>query len=137
MANNRANIRSALKTMLTGQTDAGSNVYTNRESRLWQSELPAIIISTPEEPVTPESLSSRRYIRDLVISLEVKIEASESVDDTLDALVADIEDLIDADPSIDGTVLSCVQKSTEVRVDSEGEKDIGVATITFECKYIS
>lgn len=123
--------------MLSGETDAGTNVYTSRETSLWKSELPAILIYTSQEPTAPESLSARRYIRSLELNIHVKIEATENVDDDLDELVSDIEELIDADQSLGGTVLSAVQTNTEIRVDSEGDKDIGVAIITFECKYIS
>jgi hypothetical protein len=135
--NNRQAIRSALKAMLSGETTAGANVFTNRETRLWQSELPAILIYTNQEPSTPESLSARRYIRNLELVIHVKIEATENVDDDLDQIVTEVEEIIDADQSLQGTVLATSQTNTEIRVDSDGEKDIGIAIITFECKYIS
>lgn len=135
--NNRTTIRTALLDMLVGETSAGTNVYSNRESRLWQSELPSILIYTLQEPLTPESLSARRYIRNLELQIKVKVEATETVDDTLDALVAEVEAIIDADPSLAGTVLTTIQTNTEVSIESEAEKDIGIAVLTFECKYIS
>ncbi len=137
MANNRSAIRTAIKALLVNQTVAGANVYTNRESNLWQSELPAIIISTGSEPVVAESLQSRRYLRTLELVLKIKIKATASVDDDLDTFVAQVEVIINGAPSLGGTVLTSIQTNTETRVDSEGETDIGVAELTFECKYIS
>lgn len=137
MANNRVAIRAALKALLSGETDAGTNVYTNRESRLWKSELPSIIINTPDEPVNIRALNGGIYNRTLTINVEVKVEASEDVDDTLDALLAEVEQIVADNPSLSGTVQAAIQTNTETRIDSEAEKDIGVGILTFECKYSS
>ena len=139
MANNRAAIRSALANMLSGETAAEANVYPYRETNLWRSELPAILIYTNQEPAIPESLRGARYIRTLELTVEVRVEKgdSESVDDAVDTLLAEIETLVLADSSIGGTVLSTTQTNTEIRVDSDADRDIGVGVLTFECKYVS
>jgi hypothetical protein len=137
VANNRANIRAAIKTVLDGATSAGSNVYSSRRTKLWNEELPAIFIFTLEEPVTPESQRNTRYIRDVQILIEIRLEASTDVDDELDALVGEVEDLIIANQSLSGTVLSVLQLNTEVSFDPNGEKEVGVAILTYQCKYIS
>jgi hypothetical protein len=122
MANNRSNIRAAVKTLLDGETDAGDNVYTNRETSLSQTQLPAIIIQTDEEQARPESGTvSRRSFRTLSLKITVKLEESDSIDDDLDALLADVEDLISASPSLGGTVLSAILTSSEMSIDGEGE----------------
>jgi hypothetical protein len=137
VANNRAAIRAALVSALSGNTSAGTNVYANRETKLWQSELPAILIYTLHEPATPRDLSVRQYIRKLQLAVKVKVESSTTVDDDLDALTAEVEAVIMANSSLSGTVLSTIQTLTEVIVDSTGEEDLATATITFECTYIS
>jgi hypothetical protein len=134
MSNNRANIRTALQTLLE---DVDATVFTSRTSNIPTKDLPAIIIYTPSEPATPRALGSRQYIRDLEITLEVKVQASSDVDNELDALVSDIEAAIDGDPSVGGTLQSLVQTNTETRVDEQGEQPIGVAVLTFQAKYIS
>jgi hypothetical protein len=89
MANNRSNIRAAVKTLLDGETDAGDNVYTNRETGFSQTQLPAIIIQTDEEQARPVSGTvSRRSLRTLSLKITVKLEESDSIDDDLDALLA-------------------------------------------------
>jgi hypothetical protein len=136
--NKRTEIRTALKDMLTdGESGIIANIFVNRESRLWQSELPAVIIYSNQETTTPKDLSSRRYIRTLELTVQCKVEATENVDEDLDDLVSEVETVIDSDQSLKGTVLSSVQTNTEIRIDAEGEKDVGVAIITLECKYIS
>lgn len=137
MANNRAAIREALKVALSAETLAGLNVYTNRETSLWRSELPAILIYSNQESAVPENLQGRRYYRTLELTVEVRIEASEDASDSVDELLAVIEAIIEEEPTIGGTVQSTILTGTETRVDSEGEKDIGVGVLTYECKYIS
>lgn len=137
MANNRTAIRAALKTMLSGNTSAGTNVYTHRETNLWQSELPAILIYSNQERAEPESLRHQRYRRTLELAVEVRVEASTNVDNTIDSLLASIETLVLADTSIGGTVLGTTLTSTEIRVESDAEKDIGVGILNYECLYIA
>ena len=137
MGNNRTAIRAALKTMLSGHTSAGTNVYTNRETSLWQSEVPAILIYSEEEPATREGLQSKRYIRTLHLTIKAKVEGSASVDDDLDALLLEIETLISADESLGGTVYSAVQTTTKITINSDGEQDVGVGEISLECQYIA
>lgn len=137
MANNRSAIRQAIKTLLVDETDALANVYTSRTSLLWKSELPAILIFTEQESAVPESMRNTRSIRTLQVTIHAKLEASEDVDDDVDTLVAEIEVLMTSDSSLGGTVLGSSLTNTETRVESEGEKDIGVAVLTYECKYVS
>ncbi len=137
MANNRSNIRIAVKSIIEIANVAGNAVYTSRTSSFWKSELPAVIISIPEESNTPEALSIRRSIRDIQLTIEIKCKGTDSVDDELDTLCALVELAIDEDPSLNGSVLSALQQRTETRIDSDGDEDIGVATITYTCKYIA
>lgn len=135
--NNRAAVRSALKTILSGATDAGSNVFAHRGTSLWTSELPAILIYTNQEQAKREALNRSRYIRTIELTIEVKVEAGDDVAEELDALLGQVEDVVQANESINGTVLSTVQTNTEIRVDSDAAQNIGVGTLTFECQYIS
>jgi hypothetical protein len=137
MANNRSAIRAAIQTLLLGATSAANNVYSNRETKLFQSELPAILTYTLHEAASAEGLSGRRYVRTMLLAVKIRVEAGDSVDDELDSVVAEVETIIAANSSLSGTVLSCVLVSTEVILDSSGEEDIASATLTYECKYIS
>lgn len=137
MANNRQAIRTAVMTLLMGNTSADQNVYANRETKLWTSELPAVLIHTSHEPVVPEGMSGRRYARTLQLVIKIRVQATQTVDDDLDSLAGEVETIIDANPGLGGTVQATIQTGTEIIVDSGGEEDIATATLTFECKYIS
>lgn len=136
MANNRKNIRDAVVTMLSGNTAAGTNVYANRETRLWQSELPAILVYTRDESAESRDLSGRQSIRTLDLVIEIKAEANDTIDDDLDDLATEVEDIISADRSLTGTAIAAVYKGTTLALDSDSEIEKGVATITYETKYI-
>jgi hypothetical protein len=138
MANNRSAIRAAVKDLLLNNTDAGDHIYTSRKTALWSdSELPAILIYTNQEPATPSSLQSRQYIRKLELLVEVRVQAADNVDNRVDELLGEIEDQLHTDTSLEGTVISTIQTNTEIRVDSDGEQDIGVGVLTFECQYLA
>lgn len=137
MANNRIAIRNALKEMLLGKTSCGNSVFSGREAPVWKSELPAILITTNLESAVPESQSARRYIRTLELVVEIRAESADNIDDDLDDLAAEVEALVNADKSLLGTVLTCLQTNTEMRFDDEAENKTGAALITFECKYLS
>lgn len=138
MAHNRVNIKAALKALLLDATDAEDRVFVNREQKVSQSELPCIIIYTPQEESTPSAFPLSRYIRTLQLLIEVRVEASGQVDDDVDNLLAEIEAILLANQSISGTATQGASlASSEVRVNSDGEKDIGVGVLTYQCKYIS
>lgn len=137
MANTRSAIRAALKALLLDETDAGANVYTNRDASLWESETPAILISTSEESANPTTFRHNRYTRDLTFEIAVKVKTNDAVDDELDALIAQVETIMLNNASISGTVLGTFQTNTELRYDTEGEVAIGVGVLRFTSKYIS
>lgn len=137
MSHTRQNIRDALVTIIqNGNTAAGSNVYPNRETLLWESELPAVLVYTKEETADPRSLSGSQSIRTLEMVIEAKVMATENVDDDIDDLCAEIEDLLSANPSLSGNALSCIYKSTNIDLDSSSENQKGTAILTYQVKYI-
>lgn len=136
MAHKRQLIRDALKAMILSNTDAGTNVYSNRVTKAWQTELPMIKILYGSETALPRAVNSRQSIRNLSLIVEVIAEANENLDDTLDTLSQQVEQIIAADYSISGNALSSILTSTEPSFDGEGESVVGKLTLNFETKYI-
>lgn len=132
----RQEIREAIKTMLLGNTDAGANVYSNRVSAFWKSELPSISIVTTEEEANPRDLGNKTFVRKLRIGIEVHAEATEKLDDVLDDISNQIEALIGADQSLTGTVLGTVMTGTTIELAGEATTPIGVLSISFTTTYI-
>lgn len=136
MSHKRTTIRNAVVTMLTGSTTAGSNVYANRMTRNWTSELPAILIYMLDETNVPRDVRSNQYIRTLQLLIEIRTQATTNVDTDIDDIALEVEDLIKADQSLTGNALAAILTSTEVTLDSESELETGVAVLTYEVKYI-
>ncbi len=135
MAHIRKEIRDAIVELLLDETDAGENVYANRETDLWEAELPAILVYTRDESATPRDLSGRTSIRTLQLIIEIKVYANTTLDDTLDAIALDVEDIMSA-AQIAGTTGRPIYKSTQIELDSGSAKEKGVATLTFDIQYI-
>lgn len=135
MGHSRKEIRNAVKAMLINATGAGENVYSNRETSLWEAELPAILIYTRDESSEVRGTAGRNSIRTLQLQIDIKAMADDSVDDTLDDIANEVEALIEADLSLSGTAQSAILTSTELTLDASSETEKGVATLTYEIKY--
>ncbi len=136
MSHSRKLIRDQVVSILSGQTDAGTNVYANRQTSLWETELPAILVYTKQETAESRDNSGSQYIRTLHLLVEIKAEATSLVDDALDEIALDVEGLFAANRSLNGTALSSELKSTDITLDSGSEKQTGVAILTYEIKSI-
>lgn len=134
--NNRINIRQAVKTLLSGATSAGTNVFTNRSDKLWSTELPSILISTGSEEALPETQRAQRYVR--TVDLLVTVKCVSVTGDEIDALAGQIEDLIIANPNLGAAAVSSTTLlKTETTLEGENETDKAEAVLTFQCKYIA
>jgi minor tail protein U len=136
MAHQRSSIRDAVESLLMDETDAGENVYANRETRLWRTELPSICIYTKDESANGRDLSSRQSIRTLQLIIEIKVKATSGTDDALDDICDQVEEIIKDNNDLSGTSLATQYISTEITLDAESEEESGVAILTYQVKYI-
>lgn len=136
MPHSRQTIRGAVVTMLTGTTNAGANIYANRETALWSSELPAILVSFTSETAVPEDASNRRFIRTLEMQVKVFAKGNTGLDDSLDTIAQQVENIIAANYSLSGTALGSIYTGTQIEIEADGEVLVGIATLTFDVKYI-
>lgn len=137
MSHKRTDIREAVKTMLlAGATVAGENVYSNRVSAFWKSELPSISIFTTEEEATPRDLKNQTYVRTMQLRLEVHAEATEDLDTLLDEAAVEIEDILNADQGLTGTALGSKLTSTSIELAGDASTPVGVLSLNYEIKYI-
>ena len=139
MGNKRIEIREKLKELIQLDVNFTSvKVFTSRRSNNVQDEeLPSITIVTSEEPVTPESLNRKRYIRKTELRLELRVTASDDVDDVMDDLLSKLEDFMITNSNLEGILLDSVQQTTETDIGVEGNKEIGLGVLVFECTYIA
>jgi hypothetical protein len=118
-------------------TAAGARVFPTRMIPYKANELPAIAVYTLTETVDPKSRASapQELARTAELAIEGALEAKQTVDDDLDSLAFDIENAIEADDTLSGTVSWVWLKTTELSVLERGDQRIGVVRLVFEAAY--
>ncbi len=134
MAHKRKQIRDQIKTVLTGLTTTGANVFASRVYPLKASQLPGLLIYTVEEESEPGG--SRAIDRMLTLAVEGHVKAiGGAIDDTLDLIAEEVEAAIDADRSLNDLAVYAYIASTEIEFDAESEKPVGIIIMKFAINY--
>lgn len=135
-------IREAAKTALLGPdaptthvTSAGARVYETRMVPWRRLELPAIAVYSLEESVEANDSAPRELTRTLQLEIVGAVEAGTNVDDALDALALEIETAMNADETLGGTCGDSLLVATEMGVDPDANKPIGMIKLTYEVTY--
>lgn len=138
MAHYRQTIRDAVAAVLNGQTEAGGNVFTSRARpvlEILQKREMVLSVYTADES---SRLNGDGYHldRQLTVSIEGMAGGGDDLDDALDALAKEVEDLIDADPTL-GNLLSeeLVLASTTSEITARGNQQVGAFKLEYECAY--
>jgi len=125
MANHvRRQIRDAVKTLLTGLTTTGSNVYSSRVWPMRSAVMPGLIIYTAEEESELGSIGTLDRV--VALAVEGYVNETSSLDDTLDQICSEVETAMAADVMIGGLAKNSLITQTEIRLDGEGKKTVGV-----------
>lgn len=94
---NRKRIREYTKaTLLAALPDMAGKIFTSRAAPVDDRKLPAIIIFTPNEPVTIFNDAPRTYSRKTRLSVGLLAAAIEGVDDVLDDLAERVEQALNS-----------------------------------------
>ncbi len=131
-------IREATKQLLLDAsiTEVGTNIFSNRVSAFWRSELPCISIFIKNEEASPRDLSNKSFIRKATLSFEVHAEAVEDLDNTLDSIADSIETVMNDNPTLNNTISSHILQDTEIELSGEATTPIGVLSINYQITYI-
>ena len=137
MANHiRQQIREYFGTTLTGLSTTGSNVFESRVYPIENTKLPALVIYTKSETSEPIVIGTDRVMsRELSVVVEGYAKATTNFDDTIDTISKEVEEAIAADRTLDGKAKDTYLESTEIEFNSEGEKPLGVVSLTFISNY--
>ena len=138
MAHIRKQIREAVKTKLTGLTTTGSNVFETRVYNLKASNLPALLISTPDETSSIGTFPTPRPLeRVLELNLDGFAKSTANLDDTLDLISEEVETALTTDITLGGLTKDIFLKSTKSDVSGEGKQPIGIVKMIYECRYMT
>lgn len=137
MANHiRQQIRERVGTVLTGLTTTGSNVFETRVYPLENTNLPALVIYTKDETSEPLVISTDRVMsRELELIVEIYVKQTSNFDDEVDKICKEVEIAISSDTTINGLAKDCFLQSTSIEYNTEGEKPLTFASLTFLTNY--
>ncbi len=138
MSQKRKLIRQAALAMLVGQTAAGARVFVDNADRVFEEELPCILLNPDgEASIEISSDGPREYKRQLTLHVITAAKGATlaSVLDALDDLDHQVEQILFRNDTFNGTAAN----SRLVRVDQdlaiEGKTIVGSHRITFEVAY--
>lgn len=132
MTHRRNRIRDAVTALLADIPAAGGRVYNSRVFPL--RDLPAIAVYTLREGSTLATLR-RRTTRILQVVIDIHAQATERVDDDLDAIATEVEKRLEADWQLSGLAINSAIDSTVIGLSGEAQKATGLARLTYEYEY--
>lgn len=132
----RGQIRAAFITAV--QAIPNITVYDSRIFPFYDSVLTAVSVYSREEAIDTENgRKQREQHRTLLVTVEGYLKADENLDTDFDSLSESLEQVIMVDTNINNLVRCLDLVSTEMTVSLEAEKETGIVTQTYSCKYIT
>lgn len=139
MAHARASIRQAIITALTGLTTTGARVGGRRLHTSEPADTPGISVIVAESPETWSGLMDHENgsveARDLPVKIEGRVYALTGYEDTLDTISAEVETALQGNAALAALCSEVRLISTQVDVDGEGEKPVGLLTMEWLVTY--
>ena len=130
----RKQIRDYIAALLEDLTTTETRVFTNRVRAMKKKDLPGLIIYTVEEDSDPGAVGGHLN-RTLDLAVEAYVKTSETIDDDLDTIAAEVETAIASDPTLGGLAQDVLYASSELFLDGEGDKKTGVIRMIFQVGY--
>lgn len=138
MSHVRTQIRKAAAIALTGLATTGDNVFTNRRRPVGDDKLPCLLVYCGDEPRIEGVTTGnpKRLQRENKLIVKGVVKSSDTLDDTLDGIAAEVEVAIAANLTLGGLVRMGVWlEAIEVDETDELEKPAGVVVMTFSADY--
>lgn len=137
MAHLHTQIRTAVKTALTGLATTGARVWANRVHPLADSELPGLNITVDAESAEPMSIHpSALAERTLTLSVQAAAKGRTGLDDTLDQIALEVEQALAAGVVVGGRTLQPIYTGMEFD-DAPLDAPSAVKRLSFSLTYHS
>lgn len=134
MTHARQQIREAAATALTGLATTGSRVYQSRVHPLADSNLPCLLVNTDDEQLDQASIGMPPLLqRQLELRVRAVAKVTASLDDTLDAMLAEVETVL-GNTTLGGKVKVLAPQAIRVAIE-QGEKPVGIAELIYVATY--
>jgi hypothetical protein len=142
MSHVRTQIRNKFVDLLKAGVPLVSNrVYATRVYPLTQAKLPAITVTASSEESSlmtiGATMGAKSLDRSVDIQVSIYVNATASLDSTVDAISVLAEEAIGADFTLAGIAKHSVLTSTSIDFSGETEQPVGIATLTFSVRYVT
>jgi hypothetical protein len=138
VAHARAQIRNAAVALLTGLATTGNRVYHGRTRPLKADHAPTLLVYATDEASAAGSTGHPVLVqRILTLMIEGRVIGNFVPDDMLDAIAAEVETAIGADPSIGGLALDTQLAATRIAAQPAGERQAGEIRLEFRVTYFT
>ena len=135
MAHLRQQIRERIATDVTGLSTTGSNVFQSRIYPVEDGSLPCLLVyTTTEDSEVTEMASPRPMTRILNVVIQGIVGATQP-DDSLDNISKEVEVVMAGDVNKNSLADSSYLSSTEIEVNADGAKPIGVVRLNYVVEY--
>lgn len=134
MSHVRQQLRDAAVTALTGLTTTGARVYPSRLLPLRDTDLPCLLVQTNDEEIIGADVHGVLQERTLRLVVRCAAKITGTLDDTLDAMIAEVEAALDAQ-TFGGLAKSVNLTSIGIDMDDALDKPSGIAEISYTVTY--
>ena len=136
MAHVRKQLRDNVAAAVTGLATTGARVYRSRAYPLDSANLPGLLVYAAGETSEIDSLASPRGLaRVCEVVVEGVAQATANLDNTLDAIAAEVETALAADTTRGGLAKDTFLAATEIQISDEGDKPVGAVRLTYRVQY--
>lgn len=131
MSHIRTELRNAVATTLTGLATTGSRVYKSRIYPIESNKLPCLAIYVKSESIEQSTIGAQKKQRNIELVIECAASANSDLDATLDNICDQVEVAMANNKTLNGLALDVLLQSTEMDLNGDGEKPVGIARITY------
>lgn len=136
----RTQIRDRVIELLRGLDTTEDRVFRSRMYPLDEPDLPGICVYTLTEDSEIMNMGPTRHLqRQIDIAVEAVVQVTETLDDELDQICAEIEAAMGADPTLAGLAYDCILTRTAIGLQpvKGTERPTGSAVMTYRAIYRS
>jgi hypothetical protein len=119
-------------------TSIASRVFVGRTVDLQPAEIPCAVIYQGDEATGPDEFQNKRRELELGIEIHGTINSAlitaPTVQGVLNALALEVENAIEADPTLSGAILFLEHRATQTRID-QADTDRGMIRLDYVAHY--
>lgn len=139
----RAQIRDAVKVLLTGLATTGTRVHVGRTRQLGEAFEPTLLIYTrnvPERSETHSLAAAATQHREFTLSIEGRVSAANPPDETLDEIASEIETALTPAGALPASLaalllIEVTLAETASEVIAPGERHLGSIRLDYRIVY--